>query len=114
MEYLESVAEARYHLEMLESEIDFSEISKMLDAQGEQDNEEVEELEVEMSEFDHLNPDDLHLRGNKAESSGLYKRIKVPGDLELRQATRGLYMHQREVLNNAIKFAKDVVKSRNQ
>ena len=113
MEYLQSVAEARYHLEMLENEVDLTEIARLLDAQGEKDNEEVEELEVEMSEFQHLNPDDLHITSNKAESSGLYKRITVPGDLELRQATRGLDKHQKEVLNNAIKFAKDVVKSRN-
>ena len=113
MEFLESVTEARYHLEMLENEVDLSDVARLLDAQGEQDNEETEELEVEISAFDHLNPDDLHISNDKSNSSGLYKRIIIPTDAELRRTTRQLDKHQREVLNTVIKYAKDIVKSRN-
>ena len=112
MEHLEGVEEARYHLEQLENEIDFSEIAKDLDAQGEHENEACEELEQEESEYEHLNPDDLVLRSETKSSSGLYKRIEIPGDNDLREATRKLDCHQREVLNVVLKYGKDLVKSR--
>ena len=113
MEYLEGVQEARYHLEMIENEPNFTEMEKTLDAQGVKDNEECGDLEEEISEYDHLNPDDLLLRKDKPPSGGLYKKIEIPSYDELRKVTRSLDKHQREVLDIAIKYAKDLVKCRN-
>jgi len=80
MEYLEGVQEARYHLEQLENEIDFSEIAEELDPQGEQEKD-CDDQETEALEYDHLNPDDLLLRSEAKSASGLYKtsekRLKV-------------------------------------
>ena len=112
MEFLEGVQEARYHLEMLEDDANLSDVAKLLDPQGEKDNEECDELEVEISEFDHLNPDDLILRKDKLSSSGLYKKIEIPAYDELRKNTRCLDEHQRGVLDIVIKYVKDVVKNR--
>ena len=112
MEHLEGIEEARYHLEQLESEIDFSEIAKDLDPQGEHENQDTAELELEESEYEHLNPDDLLLKSAAKSSSGLYKRIEIPNDCDLRESTRKLDFHQREVLSVVLKYAKDIVKSR--
>ena len=91
----------------------FSETAETLDAQGVKEDDECDELEEELSEYDHLNPDDLLLRKDKQTSSGLYKKIVIPRDEELRKVTRSLDKHQREVLNIVIKYAKDLVKCRN-
>ena len=112
MEHLEGVEEARYHLEQLESEIDFSEIGKDLDPEGEHDNEYCEELEAQESEYGHLNPDDILQRSETKSLSGLYKRIEIPGESDLRESSRRLDCHQREVLSIVLKYAKDIVKSR--
>ena len=112
MEHLEGVEEARYHLEQLESEIDFNDIAKDLDPHGVHENEETEELVQEESEYEHLNPDDLLLQNEGKSTSGLYKRIEIPSDSDLREATRKLDVHQREVLGIVLKYAKDIVKSR--
>ena len=113
MEYLEGVEEARYHLEMLENEPNFTETAGTLDAQGLKENEECNDLEEETSEYDHLNPDDLLLRKDKTASGALYKKIEIPSYDELRRKTRSLDKYQREVLNIMIKYAKDLVKCRN-
>ena len=114
MEHLEGVEEARYHIEMLENELDLEETAKQLDPEGVQDDTECNELEEDNSEYEHLNPDDLMLRSEKPSSNALYKKIEVPGDADLRRNTRGLDEHQRSVLNDVIKYAKDIVKARNQ
>ena len=114
MEHLEGVEEARYHIEMLENELDLNETAKHLDPEGIQDNEEIADLEEDNSEYEHLNPDDLPSRSETKFSSGLYKKIEVPGDADLRKSTRGLDEHQRNVLNEVIKYAKGIVKARQQ
>ena len=54
MEHLEGVEEARYHIEMLEHEIDLEETAKQLDSEGVQDNKECEELKgSENNHFAH-------------------------------------------------------------
>ena len=113
MEYLEGVNEARYHLEMVQNDQNFTDISKALDPQGEKENQECDEIEVEVSEYDHLNPDDLLMRKDKLSTSGLYKKIEIPSNDELRRNTRSLDIHQRAVLDIVIKYAKDLVKCRN-
>ena len=112
MEHLEGVEEARYHLEQLESEIDFTEIGKDLDAMGQHANEYCDELEAEESEYEHLDPCDVSNRIESKTSSGLYKRIEIPSDNDLRESTRKLDRHQRDVLSVVLKYAKDIVKSR--
>ena len=112
MEHLEGIQEARYHLEQLENEIDFNDVAKDLDPQGQQEND-CEDLEAEASDYEHLNPDDLLLQSETRSSSSLYKKIEIPGDGELREATRKLDCYQKEVLNVVLKYAKDIVKARN-
>ena len=114
MEYLEGVQEARYHIEMIENDLDFTEVAKLLDPQGMKDNEECEDMDEEESEFEHLNPDDLLSKNDRPVSSGIYKKIEIPGDQELRKHSRDLDEFQVEVLNIVIKYAKDIVKARKQ
>ena len=112
MEYLEGVEEARHHLEMLEKELDLSNIGKDMDPQGEMNNEECADLETETSEYDYLNPDDLSILKEKENSSACYKKIEIPSNKKLIQSSRDLDPYQREVLNIVIKYSKDIVKAR--
>ena len=114
MEYLEGVEETRYHLEMLEKELDLSSTGKDLDPQGEMDNDDCADLKEETSEYDqyeYLNPDDLSVITER-ESSRCYKKIIIPSNEELINSTRELDPYQRELINAVVKYSKDLVKSR--
>ena len=120
MEYLEGVEEARYHVEQIkkELEIDLDEaVGSKLDPMGMQDNDDcTEDLEDDSENFEHCNPDHIDIdesKPNKEIAKALLRKIDLPTAMELREKIRLLDPYQREVLNIATKYAKDIVKSRN-
>ena len=120
MEFLEGVTEARYHAEQLKKEldIDLEEVAATgLDPQGFQDNEQCElEGADAHDDFQHLNPDMLSIqdeeKDDQVKKKSLFREIEIPTNDELKQRIRSLDPYQREVVNTAIKYARQIVKSR--
>merc|ERR1711911_366769 len=114
MEYLQGVEEARYFAELAKENAESSHnIGEQLDPQLEQNNDDSdtdEEFEGNENPYEHIDPDNLPKE--TLVPAGIYKGIHIPGDTELRENTRKLDKYQKEVLNIAVKFAKDVVKAR--
>ena len=120
MEFLEGVTEARYHAEQLKKEldIDLDEIAATrLDPQGLQDNEQCDLEGADAHEdYQHLDPDMLTIpndeKDDNMKSKSLFREIDIPNNDELKQRIRSLDPFQREVVNTAIKYARQIVKSR--
>ena len=118
MEYLESVEEARIMLAEAEQEMDkfLAETAAALDPQGEQDNDECEEEGViDHPDFLHINPDLLDKETDENQkASSPFIRIEVQtSDLpDLHEKIARLDLYQSEVVNIALKYARDLVKSR--
>ena len=111
MEHLEGVEEARYYVEQVNKEIDLTKIGDKLDPELEQDNADCEE------EADEDHPDFLHIDPGQVVKeadmpASIYRRIELPSDDTMKENTRALDYHQRQAVNIAIKYAKDVVKGR--
>ena len=99
-------------MEQAKKELDLSEISKDLDSALEQENADcVEEGLVEHPELVHADPGQIVHAENVQETS-IYRKIDIPNDKELKEATRSLDEYQREVINIGVKYAKGVVKAR--
>ena len=114
MEHLESVTEARYHVEQLaqEGKLDLTAVGEMMDATGEQENEDCEvEGQQEHEDFLFCNPDDIKENQTKNQAS-VFKQIVLPPTDELRRKTECLDEFQKEVVNIAVTFARNVVKAR--
>ena len=120
MEFLEGVTEARFHAEQLKKEldIDLDEIAAtQLDPQGLQDNEQCDLDGADAHEdYEHLDPDMLTIpndeKDDNMKSKSLFREIDIPNNDELKQRIRSLDPYQREVVNTAIKYARQIVKSR--
>ena len=114
MEYLESVEEARYYVEEALEKLNLEEVGATLDAAKEQEQSECEELMAELHpEYAHIHTDNVDKDEPPAErETHIYSKIDIPDINELKAKTRRLDQYQREVLNVAIKYAKDLVKSR--
>ena len=120
MEFLEGVTEARYHAEQLKKELDLDldEIAATgLDPQGFHDNEQCELEGADAHEdFQHLDPDMLDIqneeKGDQVKNKSFFREIDIPTNDELKQRIRSLDPYQREVVNTAIKYARQIVKSR--
>ena len=113
MEHLESVEEATYMVEQSTKEIDMEAIGISLDAKLEQDNAECQlEGMSEHPDYLYLDTDGIELQDNKQQKSSIFKEIEVPCISDLRKQTRKLDRFQKEVLNIAIKYARDIVKAR--
>ena len=120
MEFLEGVTEARYHAEQLKKELDLDldEIAATrLDPQGLQDNEQCDLEGADAHEdYQHLDPDMLTIpndeKDDNMKSKSLFREIDIPNNDELKQRIRSLDPFQREVVNTAIKYARQIVKSR--
>ena len=76
-------------------------------------DEEIDEEEAQQEDqlFGHLNPENLDIKEDSSKH-GFHKRIEIPDDSILKESTRNLDEYQREVLNVAIKYSKDLVKAR--
>ena len=118
MEFLESVEEARYLVDLAKNNMDLEETGLKLDPQKEQDNADCSEEEIDEEEaqeeaqlYGHLNPEHVDIK-EESSKHGFHKRIEIPDDSVLKETTRNLDEYQREVLNIAIKYSKDLVKAR--
>ena len=113
MEHLESVEEARYMMEQSTKEIDMTDIGIQLDAAHEQDQADCQlEGVAEHPDFLHLDTDGIEINAKMTAQTGIFKKILVPSLPELREETRKLDKFQRKAINIAVKYAKDIVKSR--
>ena len=112
MQHLEGVEEARYYVEQAKKELDLSEISKDLDSALEQENADcVEEGLIEHPEYVHADPGQI-INTEIDKETSIYRKIDIPNDKELKEATRSLDVYQREVINIGIKYAKGIIKAR--
>ena len=114
MEYLEDVEEARYFAELAKADMDLEETAARLDPENEQINADCDldlEEEEEYGPYEHLNPDLMDV-SDEIPKAGFYKKITIPDEESLKLSTRQLDIYQREVLNIAVKYSKDLVKSR--
>ena len=108
MEHLEHVEEAREYVEK-SNKLDLEETGAELDPDHEQEEDELEDGEVEHPEYEHLNP------GEEEQPRDLciYRKIDVPEWNELKETTLGLDPWQRRVVDEAVKFARDIIKAEN-
>ena len=116
MEFLEGVQEARYHVEQMMKELDVDALEDAaavkMDPAGHQDNEDCdEEAPEEHGDHLHCNPDNIDIQENDKCTSVL-RSIELPSNDELKERTRKLDEYQKEVVNIAVKYAKDIVKGR--
>ena len=115
MEYLESVEEARLMMAEAEKEMDqfLADIGGALDPQGQQDNDECEdEGQREHPDYLHLDPSLIVEPSSNQKKSSPFVRIVVPPQEDLFKKIASLDKYQKEVINVAVKFAKDTVKAR--
>ena len=111
MEHLEGVEEARYYVEQINKEIDTNKTGEQLDPALEQDNADCEGEAVEdHPDYEHIDPGQVNTANQV--SSSIYRSIALPADNVIRESTRSLDYHQRQAVNIAVKYAKDVVKAR--
>ena len=114
MEFLESVTEARYHVEQLakDGDLDLREIGEMVDASGVQENDECANEGAELhKDFLFCDPDEIKKVEHRATKS-VFKQIDLPTSDDLRRKTESLDKFQKEVVNIAVTFAKEIVKAR--
>ena len=113
MEHLESVEEARLMVEESTKEVDLERIGIDVNAAFEQDQADCQqEGMIEHPNYMHLDTDGIDDMDGKKHAGSVFKEILVPTVKELREDTQKLDRYQKEVLNIAITFAKDMVKSR--
>ena len=111
MEHLEGVEEARYHVEQANKEIDTTEIGEQLDPALEQDNADCEEeIKEDHPDYEHIDPGQVTNENQTVTS--IYRRIELPTAEMMREKTRSLDNQQRQAVNIAVKYAKDIVKAR--
>ena len=114
MEFLEDVNEARYFVEEALKDIDVQETGFALDSTFAQANLDCEdEGIVEHPDYGHINPEIVDDVNDEIPIKSIYRKVEIQSKDILNQKTRNLDEFQRHVVNIGIKFAKDVVKSRN-
>ena len=115
MEFLEDVQEARYYVDQLkrDNEMELKETAVRLGPAGVQDNEDCEDEGDEENElYECFNPEDIAVNESSVQQQSIYRRVDLLDKNELKAKTRTLDVNQREVLNVVVKYAKDIVKSR--
>ena len=114
MEFLEDVTEARYFVEETLKEIDLKETGFLMDPTLAQANLDCEDDGIiEHPGYYHINPDIADDTNDEVAVKSMYKKVEIQSLDVLKKKTRDLDEFQRHVVNVGIKFAKDVVKSRN-
>ena len=100
-------------VEQANKELDMEDIGVMMDSALEQDKGDCElEEKLMHPDYIHLDTDGVEQSKQCTNQSSIFKKIVIPGKAELREETRKLDKFQREVVNIAVKYAKDLVKSR--
>ena len=115
MEHLESVEEARYYVEEANMNVDMERMGTLLDPTNQQDNEDCQDEGIEEHpEYLHIDPDDLEMQ-DQATTNAIrhsYRSFEISDEDDLKERSRELDGDQRMILDKAIKYAKDIVKSR--
>ena len=113
MEFLDDVTEARFFVEEVMKEIDVNQTGFEMDPTLAQENLDCEDEEiVEHPDYGHINPDIVDMN-DEVPLKSIYRKVEIQSMDVLKKKTRSLDEFQRHVINKAVKFAKDVVKSRN-
>ena len=92
MEFLESVTEARYHVEQLEKEgkLNLNLVGEVIDPMGEQEDEDCENEGLEdHQDFLFCDPEFVKANAEKR-SPTIYKQVAIPASDELRKKTESL------------------------
>ena len=114
MEYLEDVTEARHFVEEVMKEMDLNATGMAMDPTLAQENLDCEEEGImEHPDYFHINPKNVDEFKDEIPLKSMYRKIEIQPIEVLRKKTRDLDIFQRHVINTGVKFAKDVVKSRN-
>ena len=112
MEHLESVEEARWMEEEARKEYDLEEIGIHLDSNFEQSQMDCcQEGQIMHPDYAHLDTD-ITETSSKNQTTNIFKNITIPSLDELKEKTRCLDQFQKEVVNIAMRYAKDLVKAR--
>ena len=115
MPHLESVEEARYNIEQAQLNIDMEKMGILLDPALEQENADclLEGVE-DHPEYFALDPEDLMVDDEESNevNKSTYRSIAISDENTLRQRSRELDPDQRLIMDIAVKYAKDIVKSR--
>ena len=114
MEWIEDVEEARYFVEeAMNNEIDLDETGVNLDPEKHQDEIECDIEGIEEDEkFSHLDPEGLKDR-DFPDTGNWYRKLELLDTTTLEKETCKLDRWQRKVLDNGIKFARELKKSTN-
>ena len=115
MPHLESVVEARYHVDQMMKEVkeDLQEnAAARLDPMGVQDDDDCkEEGEEEHEDYMYCDPDNVK-KDEPEKTAAMFRRVEIPLSDELRRRTENLDMYQKEIVNRVVTYAKDLVKAR--
>ena len=112
MEHLESVQEARYMAEQLETTADLTEIGIDMDPQLEQDNcEASEEGSHQDEDLENLNPNLYNLNKEVQEESSLFRRIELPSKSVMYKDMQKLDKYQAITVHNVIRHCRDLVRA---
>ena len=111
MEHLESVQEARYMVEQLETSADLAEIGITLDPAGEQDDAEAsEEGSHQDEDLENLNPN-LYALNKEVQESSLFRKLELPPKQTMYQDMKQLDKYQAITVYNVIRHCRDLVKA---
>ena len=111
MEHLESVQEARYMVEQLETSADLAEIGITLDPAGEQDDAEAsEEGSHQDEDLENLNPN-LYALNKEVQESSLFRKLELPPKQTMFQDMKQLDKYQAITVYNVIRHCRDLVKA---
>ena len=113
MEWLENVEEARMHVEeSLKDQVDLSEVGEEIDAEEIQEGLDCEEEGIEDDpQYHHLNPEGLLDKSDVHSGSRLCKQLDLEDYQKLEEKTMQLDTDQMTVLEKAVNFARDTIKS---
>ena len=120
MPHLESVLEARHYVAETIKDLDLEQVGENLNAETLKDNleilEEIEEHgEEEHPDFEHCIPGDGEFEedsGQERNTDSVFKPVDMPPVEDLRKRLRRLDPYQRQVVDIAVTYCKDIVKSR--
>lgn len=116
MEHLENVEEARYFVEEAVKKLNLEDVGANLDAAKEQadaDDEYDNLIREEHPDYDFLNTDNVDLKEkDDLKETHIYSKVNIPDIRDLKKKTRQLDIHQRRVVDIAIKYARDLLKAR--
>ena len=111
MEHLESVEEARYMVQQLETSADLAEIGIDMDPAGEQDDAEaLEEGSHQDEDLENLNPN-LHALNKEVQESSLFRKIEFPPKMEMLKSMENLDKYQQMAVETVIRHCRDLVKA---